>query len=382
MADQFTETSSRGFFSRLMGSFVGLLIGPLLVIGAVVLLSWNEGRAVQALQGLGEAAHSVVEGSPDAVSAGNDGKLVHVTGAVATSAGVSDSDLDIAFKDQVAVQRIAEMYQWREKKEEKTHDQLGGGQEKVTTYTYEKVWSASALDSSQFKHPDEHANPGMPFSSTRMTASDAKLGGYTLDADTLKLANLGTALTPDAPDGWTAADGALVKGDPSAPKVGDMRVSYKGLATGSTLTVLAQQNAGGFAPFVTKNGYHLEMVETGSQPVAAMTAEKKHEETTMTWILRGVGLVVMVIGFAMFLGPLSTFAAVIPFLGSIIGGAAGLVALILSLPLTLVVIAISWITFRPLVGGGLLVAAAVALYGLHTLRKSQGGETKTARAPA
>ena len=45
----FTETSSQGFGSRLGSSLTGLLIGPLLVIGAIVLLWWNEGRAVQGL---------------------------------------------------------------------------------------------------------------------------------------------------------------------------------------------------------------------------------------------------------------------------------------------------------------------------------------------
>jgi hypothetical protein len=47
----FTETSSQGFGSRLGSSLTGLLIGPLLVIGAIVLLWWNEGRAWHVAQG-------------------------------------------------------------------------------------------------------------------------------------------------------------------------------------------------------------------------------------------------------------------------------------------------------------------------------------------
>jgi hypothetical protein len=39
MSDHFTETASKGFFSRVGNSPLGL--GPLLVIGAIVLLSWN-----------------------------------------------------------------------------------------------------------------------------------------------------------------------------------------------------------------------------------------------------------------------------------------------------------------------------------------------------
>jgi hypothetical protein len=54
MSDHFTETTSQGFFSRFGNSLFGLIIGPpLLVIGAIVLLWWNEGRAVQAIVGQG-----------------------------------------------------------------------------------------------------------------------------------------------------------------------------------------------------------------------------------------------------------------------------------------------------------------------------------------
>jgi hypothetical protein len=56
MSDHFTETSSQGFFSRITNSLADLIIGPLLIIGAIVLLWWNEGRAVQAIVGLKDAA--------------------------------------------------------------------------------------------------------------------------------------------------------------------------------------------------------------------------------------------------------------------------------------------------------------------------------------
>jgi hypothetical protein len=56
MADHFTETSSQGFFSRFTNSLAGLVIGPLLIIGAIVLRWGNEGRAVQAIVGLKDAA--------------------------------------------------------------------------------------------------------------------------------------------------------------------------------------------------------------------------------------------------------------------------------------------------------------------------------------
>ena len=58
----------------------------------------------------------------------------------------------------------------------------------------------------------------------------------------------------------------------------------------------------------------------------------------MTWILRAVGTIVMILGIALFLSPLSTMASVIPLLG-VVRGAVGLNALAIALPLSILVIA-------------------------------------------
>ena len=118
MSDHFTETSSQGFGSRLGSSFAGLLIGPLLVIGAIVLLWWNEGRAVQAIVGLKDAASQVVEAEASGPSPANENKLVHVVGTATAQAPIKDSDVGLTFDEQVAVARTAEMYQWKEDKKE------------------------------------------------------------------------------------------------------------------------------------------------------------------------------------------------------------------------------------------------------------------------
>jgi hypothetical protein len=220
----------------------------------------------------------------------------------------------------------------------------------------------------------------MPITSTQWTASDAKLGGYTLDPATVKLLDLTTALAPDAADGWTGSAGALYKGKPDAPEVGDQRVSYTGLATGAPISVLAAQTHGGFGAYTTRNGYQVDMARVGAQPASTMIAAQKSTEGVITWLLRGGGFVLMWIGFAMFLGPLSTFAAVIPLLGSIARGAAALAAFVVAIPLTLVVVAISWIVFRPLIGIGLLVAAAGLLYALVRLHRAR--HPVVAAAPA
>jgi hypothetical protein len=371
VVNQYTDVTQTGFFSRIGGSIIGFLIGPLLVIGAIILLSWNEGRAVKAIVGLNAATKVLVEASSTTTSPANESKLIHVVGQATASKPIADSDLNVSFAGQVAVARTAEMYQWREKKESHTQDQMGGGQQTTTTYTYDREWSDNAIDSSQFHHADGHQNPAMPFHSSRMAASDAKLGAYTLDADTLSSIDPPQALTPDAPSGWQRTGEQLYKGNPSAPNVGDMRVSYRGLPSGATVSVLAAQSNGGFAGFVTPNGYQIHMASAGNHAAAEMIAQERSQESILTWILRGVGFVLMWIGFLMFFGPLATFASVVPFLGSLVRGAAAAIAFVAALPLTLVVIAIAWIAFRPLLGGGLLVLAGAALYGLWTWHKGR-----------
>jgi hypothetical protein len=378
MPDVFTETTSRGFFSRLFGSFVGLLLGPVIVIAAVMLLWWNEGRAVQAIVGLNAAATETIELQNTTPLPANDGKLVHIVGPVAASAAAADPDLSLNFPGQAAVARTAQMYQWREKSESRTTDKLGGGQTTTTTYTYSQGWSDSPIDSSSFKHPEGHANPAMPFRSQFFAASDAKLGGFTLDPDTMRQLDLIQPVSADAPAGWTKSGNQIFKGDPAAPKTGDMRVSYLGLPAGSTVSVMAAQSNGGFAPFVTANGYAVHLAAMGNEPAALMIANKRHAESTLTWVLRGAGTFAVVLGLALFLGPLSTFASLVPLLGGIVRGAAVFAAAVIGLPMSLAIIALAWIGHRPLIGGGILVLAIAIFYGLWRLHISRSSAPKAA----
>jgi hypothetical protein len=371
MPDSFTETTSQGFLSRIANSFIGLLLGPVFVIAAIALLWWNEGRAVQAIVGLSNAASATVEASASP-SPGNEGKLVHVVGPATAQAAISDSDLNLSIPGQVAVARTVEMYQWREHEESHSQTNTGGSETTTKTYTYSQDWSSDPIDSSGFRHPDGHQNPSMPFQSTRYAASDAKLGSWTLDADTLGRVEPAQSLHPDAPDGWMRSGDYLLKGSSGTPKTGDLRVRYAGLASGGTLSVLGQQSHGGFASYATPNGYQVFLVALGNQPAAQMIATQRANEAMLTWILRGVGGVVMFIGFTMFLGPLSVMASFLPFLGSLVRGAAAALSLVISVPLTLIVIAMAWLAYRPILGGGLILAAIAAVYGLwrwHAGRK-------------
>jgi hypothetical protein len=188
------------------------------------------------------------------------------------------------------------------------------------------------------------------------------------------------------PDGWTQSGGNLYKGEnPSTPAVGDLRVHYTSLPSGTEVSVLAGQSHGGFAPYTTSNGYQIHMARAGNAPAGQMIADQQSAEAMMTWILRGVGFFVVFIGFSMFFGPIATLASVLPFLGSLVRGATTFFAFVLSVPVTLVTIALAWLAFRPLIGGGILILAAgmgYLLWRWHHTRSAGHVAAQAAAAPS
>jgi len=58
MSDSYTETTQKSWASRIGESIKGVLIGLVLIVGSVIGLFWNEGRAVQTAKSLAEGLAS------------------------------------------------------------------------------------------------------------------------------------------------------------------------------------------------------------------------------------------------------------------------------------------------------------------------------------
>jgi hypothetical protein len=89
--DSFTETTTTSWGGRIGQSIIGVFIGILLIPTAIVLLYWNEGRAVEAISAPHQGLRQVVEATPDIILAANDGTLVHLTGQISTATPARDS---------------------------------------------------------------------------------------------------------------------------------------------------------------------------------------------------------------------------------------------------------------------------------------------------
>src|SRR3954447_14355037 len=374
--DSVTEVTTTGWLQRIGQSVVGALIGLLLVIGSVVLLWWNEGRAVEAIRALDRGAKQVVEAQAAAVDPAKDGKLVHLSGMMETKAPARDAAFGVGADNLLRLKRTVEMFQWVEHKEAHSHKNLGGPEPPETTYSYRKEWADHPVDSSHFHEAGGHGNPSMPVRSATIDSQDVRLGAYKIDRGVLDAVSAFASFDPgqatSLPAGYSKTRDTLYRGnDPAAPAIGDVRIHYKAV-TAQTMSVVASQTGGILAPFHDANGYKIALADAGVVPATVMFKEKAHEESVLTWILRAVGFVLMLIGFWLMGSPLGVVLGVIPLLETMPEAGAFLIALIVWVPLTLIVIAAAWMAHRPLIGLGLIAGAIAIGYLLRRLHPRAG----------
>jgi len=381
----YTVTSSTGWFGRIGESIKGVLFGLLLIVVSFPVLFLNEGRAVKTRKTLDEGSKSVVAVSAEAVDAKNDGKLVYVTGDAVVEGFLTDPEFKV-MEMAVSLRRKVEMFQWEENEKTETKKKLGGGEETVTTYTYEKVWSDKVIDSSGFEKKQGHENPKPVLEGKEWSADPVMLGAFKLSTGLVgQIDNYIELPTSDFEEKRQELAGKklhkrgyyyYLAESPDAPSVGDLRVSHEA-ALPDAVSVIAKQAAGSFEPFVAKAGGSIEMLEPGTVSADAMFTAAHHANKFMTWILRLVGFILMLVGFSLLFRPLSVLADVVPFIGNIVGVGTGFVAFLLSLPLSLLVISVAWIFYRPLIGIPLVIAAiagfAFLISTLMAQRKKRAG---------
>ncbi len=383
--NQVTRVEEVGWGSRIIDSIKGVLIGLLLFVVSFPLLFLNEGRAVHRAKDLEEGRGAVVEASAATVDPAHEGKLVHLTGAAATSAALTDGALGPTAPGALRLRRVVQMYQWVEERNTRTTSQTGGSQRRTTTITYKKDWSEAALDSSTYDQWRDHSNPPMPLRSETFEPERVTVGVRVLTAALVNQAQnyQPFAVQPAQAPGLAAlqrpvaltADGLYLGAAPTAPAIGDLRVRWESVPAG-TVSVLAAQRGATFDDWRTPSGRTLEQnLEVGDASAAAMFGSLEAGNAVLTWVLRFVGWLLMFIGLSMIARPLVVVADVLPFLGSLVGAGAGLMAFAVASPLSLLTVAAGWIVYRPLLGIGLF-AAGLGLAAMLGKLTADRGRTK------
>ncbi len=360
--EEYTEVTSTSWFSRISNSLKGIIIGSALILAAIVLLFWNEGRAVRRYQTLKEGAGAVISVKSDAVDPSNEGRLVHMEGAATTIETLTDSDFGVS-ENAIKLSRSVEMYQWEQEEKSETRKKLGGGEETKTTYSYKKVWSRDLIDSSSFKIPEGHENPGaLPYKSAVFTAKNVTLGAFTLSPAIID--QIGTfdplpiAGGEDAEEGKPEPfqGGYYIGKDPAHPGIGDAKITFS-VVRPQEISVISGQRGNTLEPYQFESGEVIELVQSGKHSAKAMFKEAQSANKLLTWILRLAGFVVMLAGFIMIFRIISVVGDIVPFVGDLLSVGTGLLSLLLSIVVSLVTIGIAWLFHRPLLGILLVVAA-------------------------
>ena len=165
--------------------------------------------------------------------------------------------------------------------------------------------------------------------------------------------------------------------NPGAPQIGDVRIKWSYIPDTMPISVAACQQGNTFTPFVAENGKQVSLLEMGTKSKDVMFQNAKDNNTMWTWIWRFVGWFIMYIGLKMILQPISVLGDVLPILGNILEFGLGLISFIVSAVTALIVIAVAWIAYRPVLGI-LILAAAAGLVVLLMKKKKQAAQPEEA----
>jgi hypothetical protein len=299
------------------------ILGIGLVVVGLGLHFWNARRDVRPAS-LAEA----ITVSPDAVDPGLQGRLVAVTGKLVTDQELGDSRFLPPAK-WIRLTRVVEMYCWTE--------QIENGQP-----MYRYGWTENPQAWREFRHRNAHQNPSMPFWSEDWRQPLSRIGVYGVNPDTAKLPP-GERIPLDPkrmigeraadPSGLAPADLAarmvrldrpgerllddyvyLGPGSLEVPAFGDVRVSFRGIASGQLFTAIGEQRGDELAPHVTDDGRTLWSVAPGERGAASARPASER------WGFAGLATLLVLIGLVLCLGraPLAIVGGLLAQAGAVI----------------------------------------------------------------
>ena len=391
MAYQVTTRTSYG--QRLSGSLKGIVTGFILFIAGTILLFWNEGNFVKTRKSIQEAEKAVVKvNDVSGVDPSLNGKLIHASAFANTEDVLTDGMFGIS-ETAIAIHRKVEYYQYEEKSTSQTKDRIGGGQETVTTYTYDKKWTSSPVNSGNFHDPSYQSSNFVltNVDAEKKYAQNVSFGGYKLppfiissisgsipaevklSADEIKqLEKMIVANKSDA-----ATQSVHVRGNevyfgnsPANPDIGDVRVTLTKIPP-ADISLIAKVVGSTFEEFVASNGRTFSSVAMGTVSAEKMFADAHSSNKILTWILRIIGILFVIIGLRSMFSILPTLFKVLPFLGNIVGAGVGLVCFLFGGAWSLITIAIAWLWYRPLIGIVLLAVAVACIWFLSKKAKKR-----------
>ena len=334
----------------------GILVGIIFILAGIFLLWFNEGRTVKTKAAIMEAEDEYIDVSSETIDKNNEGKLIATNGKLEVSYdGATDTTFDIHVA-KPKLKRTVEMYQWKETCEDNNGNEV---------CRYSMVWDDEIINSNAFEDATHNNPSSMPYSSESFTADGSRIGDFILDGellnqlnadkkinlqDSAKITNMG--LTNDGTYYTNVQNGT--------PKVGDIRISFS-YSDATNVSVLAVQNNNEFGKYKSKEGYTIYELKEGTLN-GKQILQKLSDENNMTkWIFTLMVTIFIIGGFAAIISPLQRLANFIPFFGTVFGWVTGFAIFIFGLALSLIVIALAWLRYRPVLSIGLLIGVLIVI---------------------
>ena len=148
---------------------------------------------------------------------------------------------------------------------------------------------------------------------------------------------------------------------PGSPEVGDVRITFEKVVP-AKVTVMAVVDGDTFKPFKAKNGKRFQTLVMGKKTGDEIIEDAQDANSMWTWALRILGVLMVIGGLKGIFGFVETILKVVPFIAGIFGWGIGLVCTIIGIAWSLIIIAIAWLFYRPLLGISLLVLAGFLVW--------------------
>ena len=148
---------------------------------------------------------------------------------------------------------------------------------------------------------------------------------------------------------------------PSSPQVGDVRITFTKTMP-ANVSIIAKVAGETFTQFKAKNGKTFQALSMGNKTAAEMYESGHASNNMWLWILRILGVLMICGGLKGIFGILITVLKVIPFVANIVGWGVNLVCNVVGIAWSLIIIAIAWIFYRPLLAIALLAIAGFLIW--------------------
>ena len=348
----------------------GILGGLIIVVIGIMLLSFNEGRTVKTQSAINEAMKEYKDVTSEKIDSKNEGKVIATTGKLdlSNTGEIKDSKFGIVINGAKLL-RKAEMYQWVEECETDENDN------KNCTYT--KEWRESLIDSSEFTKPG-YTNPtSFKYESEDFLGSNIKVGEFDLPERLLKDLSYNKDLNneklsemyKEPVDNFKLEGNYLINSvNTEDTQIGDIRLSYK-YASDGEVSMLGVQKGNTLSAFTGKKGKTIFKIKRGNYTGKEILNEMTSSNKRTKWLLRAVGTLAVILGTASIFAPLQNLTDTIPVLRNIVNIGTGLVSTVLGLAISLLVIAISWFRYRPVLSIVLIVIIIALIVFLKVYKK-------------